>query len=140
MTKEEILAVTEQDTEACAKLNRLVHEKLGKCWHDWQWTHKAGIYYACSQCKAVIPETPIGSTPRRPENPDYCHSIADCWAIKDWLDKQDWDTAYRLNCALVWLAKESKEDLAWVSPLDRVKAFLAMGDLCLSIPTVPQLL
>ena len=87
MTKQEILAVTELDTEACAKLNRLVHEKLGKCWHEWERANPLSLYFdlVCRKCSIAIyywdKTSPVLF-------PDYCHSIADAWAIKDWLNTQ----------------------------------------------------
>jgi hypothetical protein len=111
MTREEILAVAESDAEGCNTINRLVHEKLGECWHDWDHSLSFSI---CTKCHITD-----GGLPYRAHNPDYAHDIRATWAIKEWLDKQGYDTQKAYN---EWVPSDP-----WASPLSRCKSLLIMN-------------
>ena len=123
MTREEILAITESDKEGCKAINKLVHEKLGLCWHEWD-TNKITGWSICSKCKKSRFSM---EAMREIDNPDYTHDIKACWQIKEWLDKQP--SSSSLQLAILKEIHDLINDWPlWASPLDRCKAFLLMGE------------
>lgn len=141
MTIEDILAVKASSSEGCETLNRLVHEHLGYCWHNYitkPWfatgTHKQiGLEWHCQKCGSV---EFAGS---QPDRPDYTHCPSEMWAIKKWLDadvkKRPWPQPKRHVRYLVALKTAMGQkgmirvpwyQLVWASPLDRCKALLLM--------------
>lgn len=134
MKSDEILAVPESDTEGCVTINRLVHEKLGLCWHVWETEagtyrrHKVPpLYLRCSHCLARLPSTNYGP----PLNPDYTHDIKAAWAIKEWLDKNLDPQRHKMSA--MWRFSSAFDTYiadpnVWASPLDRCKAFLLMDE------------
>lgn len=134
MTREEILAVTESDSKGCTTINRLVHKKLGHCWHEWperdmgyQVLQVQGDCTKCGHSRYTFFREIV-------RNPDYTHDIKAVWAIKEWLDSvRSWtadgdlqrNKRYQKN--LVDICYPALYT-SWASPLDRCKAFLLMDE------------
>lgn len=137
MTREEILAVTESDTKGCESINKVVHEKLGLCWHEkvnydipipTEGKKKSKVFHfiKCSKCGEPNPSVTI---------PDYTHDISEAWTIKKWYDKSSGILRTQYNETVLDATHLPKKgdfilwntQVVWASPLDRCKAFLLMG-------------
>lgn len=89
MTREDILAITPEDTEGQSKLNQIIAEFMGVCWHDPQPnTPMYNAVYTCTKCKETWSDRIVFFYP------NYCHSLDLMHEVEMSLMAKDWHERY----------------------------------------------